>query len=407
MIPRKQLDASPVDVGYGLLACAGLARRGYHQDSAARPLLSTRTDSLLFLSVRSGFDLLLSELRWAEGDEVLMSAITIPDISRILREHGLRPVPVDLNPATLAVDEDALERAITPRTRAVLVAHLFGARLPLDRVIAKAHARGLLVLEDCAQAYTADGFDGHPASDVRMFSFGTIKTATAFGGGVLLVRDPALHTRLAERHTRWPVQSTGAYARRLLKFGAFLPLQHPWTYGVLFKTIRLLGGDPDQVITELGRGFSGGNFFERLRHQPCAALRLLLSRRLATYNPARVQRRADAGEFLLARLQRVRPLGADAARRTHWLYPLCVKNAGELMPLLWRAGFDATRASSSLHALPAEAGRDAPLAQAAMRDVLYVPVYAAMGERRLAELAALLNERALPPDAPQSSSQAG
>jgi dTDP-4-amino-4,6-dideoxygalactose transaminase len=396
MIPRKQLDASPGDIAAGLLACAGKGSAPPGRDRAGRPLLCARPDSLVCLSVRSGFDLLLGELAWPAGDEVLVTAITIPDMSRILREHGLQPVPVDLDPATLAPDEAALERAVTPRTRAILVAHLFGARLPLDRLVAWAHGRGLLVLEDCAQAFNADGFDGHAASDVRMFSFGTIKTSTAFGGGVMLVRDAALRARLAERHARWPVQRTGAYAQKLLKFGAFLLVQHPWAYGLLFRVIRWSGRDPDAVVMALGRGFAGADFFARLRHQPCAALRWLLARRLAAADPVRVQQRAAAGEFVLARLDTVRPLGARAEHRTHWLFPLCVKNADALLPVLARAGFDATRASSSLHALPDGGGGRAPRAQAAMAGVLYVPVYAAMGERRLAELAALLNARAEP-----------
>lgn len=396
MNARKRIDATCGDIAHGLLACAGLARSARDHDAAGRPLLHARPESLTFLSVRSGFDLLLTELAWPADDEVLVTAITIPDMSRILREHGLRPVPVDLAPDTLAPDEAALDRAVTPRTRAVLVAHLFGARLDLDRILAWAHARGLLVLEDCAQAYAADGFHGHTSSDVRMFSFGTIKTATAFGGGLFLVRDAALHERLAQRHIHWPVQSTWSYAKRLLKFGAFLPLQSPCAYGFLFRTIRFFGGDPDQVITGLSRGFAGGDFFKKLRRQPCPALRSLIAHRLATYDPTRVHRRANAGEFMLSRLENVRPLGARAANRTHWLFPLRVQNPDELMRHLWLAGFDATRASSSLHALPPEAGQSAPAANAAMRDVLYVPVYPEMGERRLETLAALLNAHARP-----------
>ncbi|MEY2882165.1 MAG: hypothetical protein RLZZ15_4545 [Verrucomicrobiota bacterium] len=396
MIPRKQLDASGRDLGRGLLACVGLASRAPARDRAGRPLLCARADALVCLSVRSGFDLFLGEMNWTTGDEVLVTAITIPDMSRILREHGLVPVPVDLDPATLAPDPAALARAITPRTRAVLVAHLFGARLPLDPLLVWAHVRGLLVLEDCAQAFAADGFDGHAASDVRMFSFGTIKTATAFGGGILLVRDTPLLARLSARHARWPAQTNGLYARRLLKFGAFTLVQAPWSYGALFRAIRLCGGNPDDVITALGRGFAGGDFFAKIRHRPSRALQAMLAWRLATYDAARVQARAATGEFVLARVPAVRPLGACADRRTHWLFPLRVRNADALLPILWRAGFDATRASSSLHALPAAGDRAAPQAARAMRDVLYVPVYAAMGEARLAQLAALLNLHAQP-----------
>ncbi len=396
MIPRKQLDVRWRDLGYGLLACTGLASPPPAHDRTGRPLLSTRPDSLVCLSVRSGFDLLLTELAWARGDEVMVTAITIPDMSRILDHHGLKSVPVDLDPTTLAPDEGALDRAVTPRTRAVLVAHLFGARMPLDRIVAWARGRGLLVLEDCAQAWAADGFEGHAQSDVRMFSFGTIKTATAFGSGIFLVKDPALRARLAARHAAWPVQRTGAYAQRLLKFSAFTLIQAPWSYGLIFRLINFLGGNADSFITAFGRGFAGDGFFKRLRHQPCAALQLMLAHRLATAKITSVQRRAEAGEFMLTQLLSLRPLGAQAEQRTHWLFPLRVKNAEALRPVLLRAGFDSTLVNSSLIALPACGDCDAPKAQAAMRDVLYVPVYAAVGKRRLSRLATLLNQHAQP-----------
>jgi perosamine synthetase len=396
MIARKQLDANLAHVAAGLLACAGLAPQPPDRDRQGRPLLSARPESLVCLSVRSGFDLLLGELAWPAGDEVLVTAITIPDMSRILREHGLQPVPVDLDLATLAPDLAALEHAVTPRTRAVLVAHLFGSRLPLDPLIAWAHGRGLQVWEDCAQAFTADGFEGHAAAEVRMFSFGTIKTATAFGGGILLVNDDGLRTRLVERHHRWPQQSAGAYARKISKLSLFIMVQTPGMYGAVFRVIRWLGRDPDQVIMDFGRGFAGGNFFARLRHRPSVALQHLLAQRLATAEAGTVRGRAEAGEFLLAQLQGARPIGARAEHRTHWLFPLRVKNADALLPVLGRAGFDATRASSSLHAVPDGGGGRAPRAQAAMSEVVYVPAYAAMGPRRLAALAALLNAHAEP-----------
>ena len=397
MIARKQLDVSLRDLGYGLLACAGFASRPPEDDRAGRPLLCAHEDSLVCLSVRSAFDLLLGELAWPAGDEVLVSAITIPDMSRILSEHGLKPVPVDLDPTTLAMDEAALERAVTPRTRAVLVAHLFGARLPLERVIAWAHGRGLQVLEDCAQAWVADEFHGHAESDAVFFSFGTIKTATAFGGGAMLVRDKALRARLEQRHTQWPAQKTGSYFRRLLKFGVLALVQGPLAYGALFRLVRLLGRDPDTTITQLGRGFAGENFFPRLRHRPCAALRQMIAWRLATYDATRVQRRAEVGGRMLGALRGVQPIGARGARHTHWLFPLRVGNVTALQARLWQAGFDATRASSSLHALADHGNVTAPAAQEAMREVLYVPVYAAMGDRRLAELAELINAHAEPP----------
>ena len=381
MIPRKQTDIGWADFAFAALACAGLGRR--KKSPADAPLLTRRGDSLTCLAVRSGLDLLLTELAWPAGDEVIVSAITIPDISHILREHGLVPVSVDIDPDTLAMDNAALERAVTPRTRAVLVAHLFGARLPLGGVITWAHARGLAVWEDCAQAWTGGDFLGHEASDVRMFSFGPIKTATALGGGVLLVRDAALLTRLRARHAAWPVQRTGEFFRRVAKFAFFHPLLSPWPYGALVCVFGWLGRDHDKLVTQLGRGFVGGHFFTRLRRQPCAPLVALLERRLATYDRSRVARRAAAGERVRTALHGVPLLGGAAEHRTHWLFPLRVRDPKAVMRALWREGIDATCASSSLHALPG-----APRAEAAMTEVLYVPVLGSLDEAALDRLAA-------------------
>lgn len=397
MIARKRLDVGARDIAFGLLACAGLAPRPAAHDRAGRTLLSAREDALVCLSVRSALDLLLTELKWSAGDEVLVSAITIPDIPRILREHGLRAIPVDVDAATLAVDEAALNRAVTSRTRAIIVAHLFGGRLDLTRLLQWAGERRIAVWEDCAQSYAADAFHGHEASDVRFFSFGTIKTATAFGAGVVLVRDRELLQRLVLRQDRWSMQKTGEYAKRLLRYGAFLPLQSRWAYGALFWFLARIGRDPDAAIIAFGKGFGGGHFFQKIRRRPCAALRRMLDWRLSTYDSERLRARAAAAGMLVSALRSVRPIGVAVSHHTHWLFPLCVGNGKALMARLQAAGFDATEANSSMHALPEEAGIGAPTARAAMRQVLYIPAYAGMKESELIRLAAIVNAHAQPP----------
>src|SRR5215207_2374437 len=72
---------------------------------------------------------------------------------RIISEHGLRAVPVDIDPETLAPLPCMLQAALTPRTRIVLVAHLFGGRMDLGVVAKFARERGLFLVEDCAQAF--------------------------------------------------------------------------------------------------------------------------------------------------------------------------------------------------------------------------------------------------------------
>ena len=72
---------------------------------------------------------------------------------RIIEHHGLVPVPVDVDAARLEVDVEQIERLITPRTRAILVAHLFGSRMEMGPIIELARRHDLLVIEDCAQAF--------------------------------------------------------------------------------------------------------------------------------------------------------------------------------------------------------------------------------------------------------------
>src|SRR5262249_41100870 len=151
------------------------------------------------------------------------SALNIPHMSAIIRHHGLVPVPADLDPHTLAPDLGALTRAITQRTRAVLIAQLYGSLTPLDAVAALARARNLLLIEDCAQGY--DGvYVGHPEADVSLFSFGPVKTAAALAGAVLRARDADLAARLRASQETWPTQCRWDYAKRLGQFAALKAL---------------------------------------------------------------------------------------------------------------------------------------------------------------------------------------
>src|SRR5688500_18091287 len=123
MIPRARLDIGWTDLAYGALQCKLPGDRSDLARTIERRF-STDGEAFVCLSVRTGFDLLLQALALPAGSEVLMSAITIPDMSKIVRTHGLVPVPVDLDPETLQLERTSLERAYSPRSRVMLVAHL-------------------------------------------------------------------------------------------------------------------------------------------------------------------------------------------------------------------------------------------------------------------------------------------
>lgn len=384
MIPR----GSP-DIGWGALLAGARDCLVPPSAAAARALAEAAggSNSLACLSVRSGLDLVLQALALPAGSEVLVSAVTISDMIRILEHHRLVAVPVDLDMRRLSVDLDALDGAVTGRTRALLIAHLFGSQMELGPVAAWARHRGLLLLEDCAQAY--DGrYHGHPESDVAMFSFGPIKTSTALGGAITRFRDPELLARVRALQEEYPAQPVGPYLRRILVFMGLKVLARPQALRVFATLCRLRGQNHDQLINRLLRGFPGPDLMLRLRHRPSAPLLMMLARRLRQPATKAVARRVALARAVVAALPEQQFVGSRAGRHTYWALPMASADPGGLVQALWSAGFDASRSASSLVVVEPPPGRKpASRAAAVMRLLIYLPLHAALDSAALARMA--------------------
>ena len=346
---------------------------------------------MVCLSVRSAFDLLLTALSLAPGDEVAFSAVTHPDMVRIAEAHGLRALPVDLDPETLAPRADMLERAITSRTRLIVVAHLFGGRAELAPLVDVARRHGQLVVEDCAQCLRGPQERGHELADVSLFSFGAIKTATALGGALARVDDRHLAERMRARQERWPVQPRQEYALRVLKFVGLRVLGHPRVYWLFSRSLAAAGRDLDSVVNGAVRGFPGPELLRQIRRRPSAPLLALLARRLRRFDAARLEARARAGRLLGAALPPgvVRP-GRTALDSTHWVFPVVTSDRAELIAALRRAGFDAAAATSSIASVSPPCDRPDLRPEEADRTlagVVFLPAYPELGDRELARLA--------------------
>ena len=149
-------------------------------------------DTIVAYSVRSGFDLLIQALELEPGDEVIFSALNVKGMVRVVRDAGLVPVPVDLDRGSIGPNLEKLQAAITPRSRVFVAAHLFGTRLDLDPLFEFCRNKGIIVVEDCAQAFNGKVYPGSLKADLNMFSFGPIKTSTALAGALIGVRDDSL-----------------------------------------------------------------------------------------------------------------------------------------------------------------------------------------------------------------------
>jgi perosamine synthetase len=394
---RHRLDLSVEDILFGLPSCGRLWGREWLEAEVLRSC-SLEEEGLVCFSVRSGWDLWLGAQGLRAGDEVLVSAVTHPDMVRIIRGHGLRAVPVDIDPETLAPRPWMLEAALTPRTRVVLVAHLFGGRMDLGDVARFARERGLILVEDCAQAFQGPEGMGETAADVSMYSFGTLKTSTALGGAVLRVRDREILGRMRGIQASYPLQGRGGYLKKLLEVLGLVAVSRPLPYGLLAGACTRLGSDLDALVNGAVRAFPPrepeATFFRRLRQQPSAPLLAMLSRRLRTFDGKRLARRASSGERFASRLRAgdLNP-GRYSLKRTHWLFPVIVADLGALILGLRRHGLDASQATSSIAVVEAPPGRSSPAeASLMMSGVVFLPVYPELPSQAFDVMAGLVND---------------
>lgn len=129
------------------------------------------------------------------GDEVLVPAFTAVPTASAVCALGAVPVPVEVDPATAAMDLDAARRAVTERTTAVVPVHLYGRPAPLPTDLA---ALGLPILEDAAQAHGAVGPAHGRPSAATAYSFYPTKNLGGMGdGGAVVTEDEELAARVA------------------------------------------------------------------------------------------------------------------------------------------------------------------------------------------------------------------
>ena len=149
------------------------------------------------------------------GDEVITADFTFAATVEVIGLLGLTPVLVDVDPRTFNIDPQAVERAIGPRTRAIVPVHLFGQCADMERLLALAEKHDLFIIEDNAQAIGAN----YRFSDGRIKKAGTLghvgatsffpsKNLGAYGdGGAIFTDDDAL------AHTLRGIVNHGMYRR--------------------------------------------------------------------------------------------------------------------------------------------------------------------------------------------------
>jgi dTDP-4-amino-4,6-dideoxygalactose transaminase len=205
---------------------------------------------------RMAFCYILKALDFPPGSEIVFPALTFWVMPAIAKAAGLKVVFADVDPATFTMDPAALERAITPATRAVVPTHLYGLPCDMDGILGISQRYNLRVVEDCAHALGAT-YDGRPVGtlgDAAIFSFQTLKPLNLYGGGLALVRDPQLATRVRQLAYAEPWPDEKRVTNRLLVGRLQRIFIKPWVFTISMFPIlwvsALIDANPDVYLWE-------------------------------------------------------------------------------------------------------------------------------------------------------------
>ncbi len=149
-------------------------------------------------SGRRGMSLIFEHLGLAAGNEVIVPAYTLKDLLPLIQHFGAQAIPADIDPDSLAMSPYAVGRRITPRTKAILALHPFGAPCAIDAILDVANRHGVPVIEDCAHSLGAT-FQGKQTGTfgyAGFFSFEPTKPVNTYGGGMVVSADRRLIERI-------------------------------------------------------------------------------------------------------------------------------------------------------------------------------------------------------------------
>ncbi|WP_295712854.1 aminotransferase class V-fold PLP-dependent enzyme [Mucilaginibacter sp.] len=384
MIPRGILDITYTDVFRGLYYC-------FLDFIKIKEAYNTpiNEDEVICLSVRSGFDVLLSALDLPIGSEIIVTCINIPDMFAIITAHQLVAVPLPINKNTLSISPQHLKEAVTPNTKAILITHLFGVITDLDEIVAIAKEYNIMVIEDRAQAFAGPVLSRNILSDVIMFSFGLIKTNTTVSGALLQIKYPSICSKVIALNRQSPTQRSSVFFKKLFKVLVMKILTAKVIYTLFYKICIAKGKDFDAVLSGFTKGFPGESMLVKIRFQPCAPNIRLINYRLKNFKADVIDQRKKLASDILKDVSATILIGACAKQHNHWVLPVKTEKTAMLIDYLRSNGFDATQKASSLVKLssPVTVVNDDELN---LENLVYLPMYPGMNTLERNRLAALL-----------------
>lgn len=345
-------------------------------------------------SARIAFYWLLEALDIGAGDEVVVQAFNFPAVPAAVRATGATVRFIDVAPGTFEADWSQLERRVGDRTKAVIATHLYGNPVDLQTVRAWCEARGLILIEDCAQAIGATS-SAHQVGTFgagAFFSLGPTKNLTLLGGGAVSVRDAARFERIVDRASHHRPLGPGPSVKLAAKAAVMGVATHPLVFSTvvlpILKAFERRGTDLVHQVMQEPPGPLTNIDQALLPSRAMGAVGVSQLRRLERNNRARIRN----GWYLRSRLEGVDGLALCPMRvgSIFMSFPVLHPDRRALAAELRRRGVDTDfgfMADCSGIDPADSAGGSCPNAERVAREILHLPVHPFLKKRHLDRIA--------------------
>ncbi|NLH50978.1 MAG: hypothetical protein GX444_20575 [Myxococcales bacterium] len=343
-------------------------------------------------SVRDAFELALAALGVKHGDEIIVPAYYRSDIIPLLEALGTKPVTVDIEPDTFNINPELIAARVTPKTKLIVAAHLFGAPCNIEAIRRVADQRRLLLLEDCTAALGA-GVNGRKVGtfgDAAIFSFEVNKPLHTYGGALIATGNPRIADSLRNQLKNYAPAKLPSLGKTFLTWMKELAIRSP-----LFWLVTRLGRKKTAArpATQIYSGIHRHLLTRKITYSDFQA-RLGMERlRLLDQRNAELNRR---WEELAANL----PIWLLPQKRNRHGTPAfsgfvarCRLSPAELKQAAMHQGFYVGAGSS----IEEDCGRllhygDCPEAARLCREAVRLPLYEALSERQYRRLRKAIEE---------------
>jgi len=275
------------------------------------------------------------------------------------------------------------------KTKLIILAYIYGVRYDIDDIIDFCKENNIQVIEDIAESYEGPKESGNPRADMSVFSFGSIKTDTAFGGGVAVIRNnPSLYNKMVEIHNTYPIQNRKIFIKKLIKLSLIINLiKSSCLNRVSRRIFNALNFDYKEYCVSMLRGFRAqDNFLHTFRIRPSIPLVYFLYYRLSHFNK---QAFIDGNNRLLIAQKLLSDHGVivpghKTTGRNFWLFPIIVPDVEMCFKYLNSRGLDVYKGATQLKVIPAPKGfkeHPAQQTQEFFNTLLYLPIDKQVPER--------------------------